>query len=321
MRILVTGGAGFVGSHLVDAFLDAGHEVVVVDNFITGNPDNLAHRAGDPRFLLVNADISAGVPAGLPSFDLICHLASPASPVGYGANPLATMQANGFGTYHLLERCRADGARFLLASTSEIYGDPEVHPQTEDYWGNVNPIGPRSCYDESKRFAEAMAKVYGDEYGVDFRIVRIFNTYGPRNAIEDGRIIPNFVCQAIEGRPLTVFGDGAQTRSYCYVSDLVRGLVALATRDGLAGQVVNLGNPTEYGALEMAQAVIRLAGSTSPIDHLPPRPEEIARRRPDISRARALLGWEPEVGLEEGLARTIAWYRERLAVPADPRAG
>jgi nucleoside-diphosphate-sugar epimerase len=313
MQILVTGGAGFIGSHLCDRLLAAGHRVTAADNFLTGRPANLAHLAGEPNFRLIEQDVSRLQPDE--SYAAIFHLASPASPVGYGKRPIETLLVNSQGTYHLLELARRHGARFLLASTSEVYGDPTEHPQREDYWGNVNPVGPRSCYDEGKRFAEALTINYVWEYGLDARVVRIFNTYGPRSDPEDGRIVPNFVSQAVTGRPITVFGDGQQTRSYCYVSDLVRGLEMVMFAPDLAGEVFNLGNPAEVPALEFAHLIRKLAGSDSPIVHEPARPEEIARRRPEITKATARLGWAPQVPLEDGLRATIAWFREQLGVP------
>jgi UDP-glucuronate decarboxylase len=314
VKALVAGGSGFIGSHLCDALLAAGHRVVVVDNGSTGPARNVEHLIDQERFRFQLQDIVAGVPDE--SFDAIFHLASPASPVGYGRLPIETLLVNSAGTHNLLELARRYQARFLLASTSEIYGDPQQHPQSEEYWGNVNPIGPRSCYDEGKRYAEAATINYGLTYGLDTRIARIFNTYGPRSDPEDGRIVPNFVTQALTGAPMTVFGSGAQTRSYCYVSDLVRGLVQFMVTDGLSGEVFNLGQPGERSALEFAQIIKRLTNSRSPIVHLEGRPEEIARREPDISKARRVLGWEPRVPLEDGLRLTIEWFREKLSEPA-----
>ncbi len=308
MDIVISGGAGFIGSHLADTLLDQGHSVSVIDNLLTGRIANIQHRLGTPRFQFFNRDICDPQPdvAGQVYF----HLASPASPVGYGRHPIETMLTNSAGTHRVLDLASRDNAVFVLASTSEAYGDPLQHPQTEDYWGNVNPIGPRACYDESKRYAEALTITYVREFGVDCRIVRIFNTYGPRNDPNDGRIVPNFITQAVRSEPLTVFGDGEQTRSYCYVSDLVRGLVRMAFAEGITGELVNLGNPAELSVVSLAHLVKQLAGSSSEIVHLEARPEEIARRRPDISKAQRLLGWQPEVPVETGLAKTIAWFRE-----------
>jgi nucleoside-diphosphate-sugar epimerase len=304
-RVLVTGGAGFIGSNLCESLLDRGYLVTAVDNLITGklrNIDALRRRAG---FKFVERDVCRL--EGL-DVDAVFHLASPASPVGYGMYPIETMVTNAEGTRRALDVARESGARFLLASTSEVYGDPLQHPQTESYFGNVDPVGPRSCYDEGKRYAEALTTWYGREYGVDQRIVRIFNCYGPRNDPEDGRMVPTFVMQALRGEPITVYGDGSQTRSLCYVSDLVRGLDA-AMFTGVAGRLYNLGNPDEHSILEYAQIIQRLSRSTASIEHEAERPGEIARRKPDITRAREELGWTPEVDLEDGLARTIDWYR------------
>lgn len=307
MKVLVTGGAGFIGSHLCEQLLTAGHGVTAVDNFITGGPANIDHLRSIPRFDFIEQDVTKPLePRG---WEAVFHLASPASPVDYTEHPIETMLANSVGSYHLLELSRASGARFLFTSTSEIYGDPSEHPQKETYWGNVNPTGPRACYDESKRFAEALTMTYLRQYGLDVRIVRIFNTYGPHNRPQDGRIIPNFVGQALSGEPITVFGDGLQTRSYCYVSDMAEGLIRAMFQEGARGEVINLGNPDERSVLEMARIIKRLSGSDSPIVHVPGREEEIARRCPDISKARQLLGWQPTVSLEGGLTETISWFR------------
>ncbi len=279
-----------------------------MDNLLTGRRANLEQLAEHPRFRFIEHDVTQPLPP-LPTPDLIAHLASPASPVGYARYPIETLLVGSIGTYHLLQLARQGGARFLLASTSEIYGDPVVHPQPETYWGNVNPIGPRSMYDEAKRYAEALTVNFAAQHGLDARIVRIFNCYGPRMDPHDGRIIPNYLTQALRGEPITVYGQGDQTRSYAYVADLVEGLMRLLGRDGLAGQVVNLGNPKEFSALDLAVLVKQLTGTNSPIVHLPPRPEEIARRQPDITRARRLLDWEPAVPLETGLRLTIAWFK------------
>lgn len=312
MNILISGGAGFIGSNLADALLAQGHTVTIVDNFITGRRVNIAHLTGRSDVRLVERDIVSSLDDL--SADIVYHLASPASPVGYGRHPIETMRTNSLGTQQLLDLARRCGAPFLLTSTSEAYGDPEVHPQPETYWGNVNPIGPRACYDESKRYAEALTVTYVREFGLDARIVRIFNTYGPRNDPNDGRIVPNFITQSILGKPLTVFGDGAQTRSYCYVDDLVRGLQIVANAPGIAGEIFNLGNPLEYSALDLAHLIRRLAGSPAPIVHEPERPEEIARRKPDLTKTTSRLGWLPIVDIEEGLKRTIAAFRIELGV-------
>lgn len=310
MKILVSGGAGFIGSHLCDALLAAGHSVTAVDNFVTGHPRNIAHLNGRPNFTFLHHDVTLPFEGG--PWDAIFHLASPASPHSYESFAVETLLVNSQGTHLLIEMARRFGAKFLLASTSEVYGDPSVHPQPESYWGNVNPIGPRSCYDEGKRFGEALTVSYIRVHDIDARIVRIFNTYGPRSDPQDGRIIPNFVTQAVRGDPITVYGDGQQTRSYCYVSDLVEGIQRAMFFAGTKGLVVNLGTPDERSALEIAQKVKEISGSPSPIVHTPPREEEIARRKPDIALAKRLLGWEPRVSLEEGLAHTVSWFREVL---------
>jgi len=315
MRALITGGAGFVGSHLGELLIRRGDQVVCIDNLITGQAENVAALRAHPNFAFVHADVIEPLTVDGP-VDAIFHLASPASPVGYLRNPLKTLQVNSRGTNNVLELARDKGAKFLMASTSEAYGDPLVHPQTEDYWGNVNPVGVRACYDEGKRFAEAITMVYVREYGVDARIVRIFNCYGPRSDPQDGRLVPNFVTQAVLGRPMTVYGSGQQTRSLCYVSDLVDGLVRALESLGTTGRVFNLGNPDERTVLELAEVIKRAAGSTSPIvfrEHI--SADDPQRRCPDITRSRSVLGWEPRVGLDEGMDETITWFRTRLGVP------
>lgn len=310
MRVVVSGGAGFIGSHLAEDLLADGFEVIVVDNLLTGRLDNIAHLLTHPRFRFLEQDVATieRLPA-----DAIFHLASPASPVGYRRYPIETLLVNSLGTLRLLECARASGARFVYASTSEVYGDPLVHPQSEDYFGNVNPVGPRSCYDEGKRFGEALTMEFVREYGVDARIARIFNTYGPRMDPDDGRVVPNFIVRALTGEPLEIYGDGTQTRALCYVSDMVRGLRLLMERDGLAGSIVNLGNPDERTILELAQLILRLTGSKVPLVYRPPRPDDPTRRCPDIRRARELLGWEPVVSLEEGMTETIRYFRRILS--------
>jgi dTDP-glucose 4,6-dehydratase len=314
-RILVAGGAGFVPSHVVDRLMQRGSTVVVVDNFITGAKENLSHHEGDPRFALVEADVAEPLPSGLPAleqrFDAILHLASPANPTDFQRYAIEIMRVNGVGTLHLLERAVADGARFLLASTSEAYGDPLVHPQPESYWGNVNPVGVRAVYDESKRFAEAATMAYHRERGADVAIVRIFNTYGPRMALGDGRAIPSFVAQALRGEPVIVFGPGEQTRSICYVDDLVRGILALL--DSTETGPVNCGAEHEISIRALAEMIVELAGSESPIVHVERAPDDPERRRPDLTLARRLLGYEPTVSPEEGLRHTIEYFRRRLA--------
>ncbi|MCL5958027.1 MAG: SDR family oxidoreductase [Chloroflexi bacterium] len=310
MKALVTGGAGFIGSHLCQRLMEDGHEVICVDNLITGNRENVAHLLDSPHFQFVERDVTQQLDL---QADLIFHLASPASPPGYLLFPVHTSLANSLGTYNLLELARRWDAKFLLTSTSETYGDPLEHPQREDYWGNVNPIGMRSCYDESKRFAESLTMTYKRHHNLDARIVRIFNTYGPHSDPNDGRMVPNFVTQALRGEPITVFGQGQQTRSLCYVADLVEGIVRAMFRDGTRGEVFNLGMPDEHTVLEFAQIIKRLVPSDSPIEFRPPISEDDPSRRcPDISKARDRLNWEPKVGLDEGLRLTIEWFRQKL---------
>lgn len=305
---IVTGGAGFIGSHLCAALLDQQVRVTCIDNLQTGSADNIAALVSNPDFELLQHDASLPLPDRLHP-DLIFHLASPASVADYLALPLETLRINSIGTLSMLELARATGARFLYTSTSEAYGDPLVHPQSETYWGNVNPIGPRACYDESKRFGEAATFVYWRSYGLDARVVRIFNTYGPHSRPDDGRIVPNFISQALRGEPLTVYGDGMQTRSYCYVSDMVRGILAAMLRPNTAGEVFNLGNPDERTVLEFAEVVQQVVGSRAGIVHLPLPQDDPTRRRPDITKARSILDWEPTIDLLTGIERTVEWFR------------
>ena len=309
MRLLVTGGAGFIGSHLCDALLAKGHDVVCVDNFITGSKRNLAHLEKEPRFELVEQDVSRPYDVG--PVDYILHFASPASPVDYMEHGIETLQVGSLGSFHSLELARKYKARYLLASTSECYGDPQEHPQKETYWGNVNPIGPRSVYDESKRFAEAATMAYLRYHKVDTRILRIFNTYGPRLQVNDGRVISNFMKQALRGEPLTIYGDGAQTRSFCYVSDQVDGILRLAWSE--VHEPVNIGNPDEFTILECARMVLKVTGSSSPLAYRPLPEDDPRQRRPDITRARKYLGWEPKVNLEAGLKLSLEYFRTTLA--------
>ncbi len=308
MRVVVTGGAGFLGSHLCDAIIARGDSAVCVDNLSTGRQDNVAHLMSRPEFTFVEADVSTALDVPGP-VDAVAHLASPASPPEYLRLPLETLAAGSRGTENALRLAHRHMARFVLASTSEIYGDPAVHPQPEDYWGNVNPIGPRSVYDEAKRFAEALTRAYRDTHGVDAGIIRIFNTYGPRMNAQDGRIVTNFITQALNGDPLTIYGDGSQTRSFCYVDDLIRGIVAMI--DCAEGGPVNLGNPEEFTVADFAQLVLRLTGSDSPVEHLPLPADDPARRCPVITRAGHLLGWRPEVRVDDGIRRTVEWFRSR----------
>lgn len=304
--ILVTGGAGFLGSHLCDRLIERGDDVICVDNFFTGRKENIRHLLGHPRFELVRHDIVH--PLFLEA-EQIYNLACPASPIAYQQNPIKTIKTSTVGMVNVLglaKRCRA---RILQASTSEVYGDPIVHPQREDYWGHVNPIGPRSCYDEGKRVAESLCMNYYLEHKLEVRIIRIFNTYGPRMDPNDGRVISNFITQALAGEPLTIYGDGSQTRSFCYCHDLIRGMIAMMDQDDDVGPV-NLGNPGEYTMLELAEAIQQATGSAVPITHEPLPQDDPRQRCPDISRAKTLLGWEPEVDLKTGLTATVAYYRE-----------
>jgi len=313
MRVLITGGAGFLGSHLCDRFLAEGHEVIAMDNLITGSTANIEHLAGRDRFLFIKQDVTNFIYIEGP-VDAVLHFASPASPIDYLELPIQTLKVGALGTHKVLGLALAKKARFLLASTSEVYGDPLVHPQTEDYWGNVNPVGPRGVYDEAKRFAEAMTMAYRRHHGVNTRIIRIFNTYGPRMRLADGRVVPNFIAQALRGEPLTVFGDGKQTRSFCYVSDLVEGIYRLLLSD--EQDPTNIGNPREMTILAFAEKIKALTGSKSPITFVQPKDMRITDdpkvRQPDISKARGVLGWEPKVSIDDGLKRTIEHFRSRV---------
>jgi len=318
MRILVTGAAGFLGSHLCERLLNEGHSVVGMDNFITGSPDNLAHLANNPRFEFIRHDVAnfIFVPGKI---DAVLHFASPASPnpsspYGYTNLPIQTMKAGALGTHNTLGVARAQNARYLLASTSEIYGDPLEHPQKETYWGHVDPIGVRSVYDEAKRFAEALTMAYHRYHGIDTRIVRIFNTYGPRMRLDDGRVVPNFIQQALRGEPLTVYGDGSQTRSFCYVDDLIEGIYRLLLSD--EHLPVNIGNPAEITIMEFAETINRLVGNQAGIirkDHLR-LGDDPQRRRPDITRAKEILNWQPTISLEEGIKKTIPYFKKKLGL-------
>ncbi|MFN8440703.1 MAG: UDP-glucuronic acid decarboxylase family protein [Caldilineaceae bacterium] len=309
MRVLVTGGAGFLGSHLCDKLLGEGHEVVAMDNLITGNTDNIAHLAGNPKFEFIKHNVTNYIYlAG--NVDAILHFASPASPVDYLELPIQTLKVGSLGTHNALGVAKAKGARFLLASTSEVYGDPQVHPQNESYWGHVNTVGPRGVYDEAKRFAEAITMAYHRYHGVQTRIVRIFNTYGPRMRLNDGRVVPNFVKQALEGKPLTVYGDGSQTRSFCYCSDLINGIYRLLLSDEV--EPTNIGNPAEMTILQFAQVINELTGNQAGIIYKPLPQDDPKQRQPDIGKARRILGWEPKVELYEGMQKTIEYFKKKV---------
>jgi UDP-glucuronate decarboxylase len=308
-RILVTGGAGFLGSHLCDRLLADGHEVICMDDFFTGSRENVAHLMSQPRFELFRGDVNERMVVDV---DEVYHLACPASPIHYQRNPVRTIRTCVVGTLNALELCREVHAKLLIASTSEVYGDPTLHPQPESYWGNVNPIGPRACYDEGKRCAEAVAISFSRQYRVPLRIPRIFNTYGPRMHVNDGRVISNFVVQALRGESITIYGQGRQTRSFCYVTDLIEGFVRLMDSE-LDAAPVNLGNPDEHTIEELARRVIQLTGSSSKLEHLPLPTDDPVRRRPDIALARERLGWSPRVAIDDGLLATIDFFRRKLA--------
>jgi nucleoside-diphosphate-sugar epimerase len=311
MRALVSGGAGHIGSHLCALLLRDGHTVICVDNLSTGHRRNLTALLGSPRFVFVEHDVVLPFDPPAP-VDAVFHLASPASPLDYLSHPLETLAVNSQGTWNLLRLAEQHGARFLFASTSEVYGDPHVHPQPECYWGHVNPNGVRSCYDESKRFGESLTLTYGRQGRVDVRIVRIFNTYGPHSRPDDGRLVPNLIAQALRGEPLTIYGDGRQTRSLCYVTDTAAGIAAAMIMPDTSGEVINLGNPDERSVLDFAQVIARVCEVPLRIVHEPLPIDDPVRRCPDITRARRLLGWEPRVSLEEGLVQTVAWFRSIL---------
>lgn len=309
--MLITGAAGFIGSHLCERFLREGFEVVGMDNFITGSPNNIAHLFGHPKFKFIHYNVINYIYVEGP-VDLVLHFACPASPVDYLSHPIHTMKVDSLGTLNTLGLAKLKKSRYVFASTSEVYGDPTIHPQPETYWGYVNPVGPRSVYDESKRFSEAMCMAYHREHSIDVRIARIFNTYGPRMRINDGRVIPNFITQALKGEPLTVYGDGKQTRSFCYIDDLVEGIFRLSTEDGLSGQVVNLGNPQEVSIIDLAKLILELTESSSKIVFKSLPADDPKRRCPDIKKAKELLSWEPKVSLKDGLKITINWFKEML---------
>jgi dTDP-glucose 4,6-dehydratase len=312
VRVLITGAAGFLGSHLCDRFLAEGHDVVGLDNFVTGHPDNIAHLIGNDRFEFVRHDISTYTYVAGP-LDGVLHFASPASPIDYLELPLETLTVGSLGTHNALGLAKAKGARFFIASTSEVYGDPLVHPQKEEYWGNVNPVGPRSVYDEAKRFSEALTMAYHTWHGLDTRIVRIFNTYGPRMRPRDGRVVSNFIVQALSNEPITIYGDGSQTRSFCYVSDEVDGIYKLFMNGD--SNPTNIGNPDEYTVKQLAELVVELTGTRAPIVYEPLPKDDPKVRKPDITRARMMLGWEPKVHVRDGLARTIEFFEQHVGTP------
>lgn len=321
MRVVITGAAGFLGSHLADRFLREGHSVVGLDNFVTGHPENIAHLLGNDRFAFIRQDVSNFLyVAG--AVDGVLHFASPASPIDYLELPIQTLKVGSLGTHNALGLAKAKQARFFIASTSEVYGDPLEHPQSESYWGHVNPIGPRGVYDEAKRFAEAITMAYHRYHGVDTRIVRIFNTYGPRMRPRDGRVVSNFIVQALLGEPLTIYGDGAQTRSFCYVDDEIEGIYRLFLHGD--HEPTNVGNPDEFTIRELAELVLELTGSRSPVEQHPLPTDDPKQRRPDITKARTQLGWEPSVTLREGVGRTIEYFRTLIGsarmAPRAPRS-
>jgi dTDP-glucose 4,6-dehydratase len=314
VRVLITGGAGFIGSHLCDRFMAEGHEVVCLDNLLTGSTENIAHLAGNRRFSFIHHDVTNYIFVE-GKIDAILHFASPASPVDYQNFPIQTLKVGSLGTHKALGLAKEKKATFLLASTSEVYGDPLTHPQREDYWGNVNPIGPRGVYDEAKRFAEAMTMAYHRYHGVDTRIARIFNTYGPRMRLNDGRVVPNFICQALRGEELSIYGDGSQTRSFCYIDDLVEGIVRLLFSPET--EPVNLGNPGEFTILEFARVILEVTGAKCRMVHKPLPVDDPQVRKPDISRALAVLGWSPKVELKEGVQKTIPYFQNKLTLPKE----
>ncbi len=309
MKILVTGGAGFIGSFLCERLLEEGHDVICMDNLSTGKKSNIKHLLKNQKFKFLEHDVTKPIELKI---DSIFHLASPASPLDYQKLPIETSMVNSLGTFNMLELARKNNARFLLASTSEVYGDPLEHPQKETYWGNVNPFGVRSCYDESKRFAETLTMSFFRKYGLDIRIARIFNTFGPRMRKDDGRAIPNFIVQTLSGQPITVYGDGEQTRSFCFISDMIDGLMKLMFTDGFSGQVVNLGNKEEKSIISVARLIKDLTKSKSEIVFKPLPEDDPSRRKPDITKAKELLNWEPKVDFEDGLKKTIPWFKGEL---------
>lgn len=308
MRVLITGAAGFIGSHLCEKFLDEGFEVIGLDNFLTGSPENISHLFGNPNFRFIRYDVTNFIYVQ-GKLDIILHFASPASPKDYFRHPIHTMKVDSIGTLNTLGLAKEKKSRYVLASTSEVYGDPEIHPQKETYWGNVNPIGPRSVYDEAKRFAEALSMAYFREHKIDVRVLRIFNTYGERMRQEDGRVIPSFITACLKGEKIKIFGDGKQTRSFCYVKDLVEGIFKISIEPNIAGEVFNIGNPEEYTVLELAEIIKEITNSKSQIEFLPKLEDDPRRRRPDITKIKTIVKWEPKTQLIEGLKRTINWFK------------
>lgn len=312
LTVLITGCAGFIGSHLCEMFISEGHFVIGMDNFLTGTQDNIAHLLRERRFDFIYYNVVNYIYVQS-RIDLVIHLACPASPADYSKHPIHTMKVDSLGTFNTLGLARQKGARYLFASSSEIYGQAQVHPQPETYFGYVNPIGPRSVYSEAKRFSEALCMAYHRQHSMDIRIARIFNTYGPKMRLNDGRVVPSLISSALSGEPLKIYGDGTQTRSFCYIDDLILGLYLLATKEGLSGKSLNLGSPQEISILELAKEIIRISSSTSEIVHLPPRPEDPQRRCPDITLARTLLGWNPTIDISTGLSKTIEFFKQKTA--------
>ena len=310
-KVLITGAAGFIGSHLCDRFIKEGFYVIGIDSFLTGSPDNIAHLIGNERFEFIKYDVTNFI--YIPDeIDIILHFACPASPVDYLNHPIHTMKVDSLGTINTLGLAKAKKARYIFASTSEVYGDPQVHPQPETYWGNVNPIGPRSVYDEAKRFSEALTMAYYRKHHLDTRIVRIFNTYGPRMRMNDGRVVPNFITQALKNEPITIYGDGMQTRSFCYIDDLVEGIFKMSIAENLAGEVINLGNPDEYNIKDFAQVIKRLTHSKSSIVFKPLPQDDPKQRKPEITKVKNILRWKPNLELKEGLKKTIIWFKDKI---------
>lgn len=313
MNILITGVAGFIGSHLAHLMLKENNRVFGIDNFITGNKKNIADLLDNPLFTLLEKDLISYDLSSIPSCDYIFHLASPASPIQYKKNPIQTLMVNSLGTKNVLDFMKRTGSRiFVITSTSEVYGDPLIHPQKESYWGNVNPIGIRSCYDESKRFAESLVMTYFRKYGLNVRIARLFNTYGPNMELNDGRVVSNFIVQALQNKPITIYGDGSQTRSFCYISDTVQGLLKMAKTNNIAGEIVNLGNPNEKTILELAVQIKKLTLSSSELIHTSIDQDDPKKRKPDITKAKKLLDWEPQVNLEDGIKSTIMYFKKQI---------